>query len=85
MAQNNPKGGGAGTHSATPMNNNEMFLKRALEKLLNEKEMKKSSNQALKRACETALGKLNPEQVHLISRSLISATLNKDSSNTETE
>jgi hypothetical protein len=32
-----------------------MFLKRALEKLLNEKDIKKSQYQQLKRACETAL------------------------------
>jgi brefeldin A-inhibited guanine nucleotide-exchange protein len=35
--------------------NNDMFLKRALEKLLNEKDIKKSQYQQLKRACETAL------------------------------
>ncbi|CAF1321481.1 unnamed protein product [Adineta steineri] len=32
-----------------------MFLKRALEKILNEKDIKKSQYQQLKRACETAL------------------------------
>lgn len=37
------------------IDNNPMFLKRALEKLLNEKDIKKSQYQQLKRACETAL------------------------------
>ena len=35
-----------------------MFLKRALEKILNEKDIKKSQYQQLKRACETALASL---------------------------
>lgn len=57
MAQKNPKGGGAGgTTVSIPMDNNELFLKRALEKLLNEKEIRKTAHQALKRACESALG-----------------------------
>ena len=37
------------------IDHNDMFLKRALEKLLNEKDIKKSQYQQLKRACETAL------------------------------
>ncbi|CAF4312534.1 unnamed protein product [Rotaria socialis] len=36
----------------------DMFLKRALEKLLNEKDIKKSQHQQLKRACETALSSI---------------------------
>ena len=58
MAQKNPKGGGA-----MPMDHNELFLKRALEKLHSEKEMKKSAHQALKRACEAALGKFDIERI----------------------
>lgn len=54
MAQKNPKGGGASSIKHT--DNNEMFLKRALETLLSDKDMKKSSYQQLKRACEAALG-----------------------------
>jgi hypothetical protein len=57
MAQKNPKGGG-GTATAGQMDNNNMYLKRALEILLNEKDMKKSQYQPLKRACEAALGSL---------------------------
>ena len=34
-----------------------MFLTRALEKILNDKETKKSYHQQLKKACEVALGK----------------------------
>lgn len=34
-----------------------MFLRRALEKILNDKEAKKSYNSQLKKACEVALGK----------------------------
>jgi len=45
MAQKNPN-----------IDNNDMFVKLALEKLLNEKDIKKSQYQQLKRACETALG-----------------------------
>ncbi len=41
--------------------NNDMFLKRALEKLLNEKDIKKSQYQQLKRACETALISVNKD------------------------
>jgi brefeldin A-inhibited guanine nucleotide-exchange protein len=41
--------------------NNDMFLKRALEKLLNEKDIKKSQYQQLKRACETALNSVTKD------------------------
>ena len=34
-----------------------MFLKRALEKILAEKELKKSNHLQLKKACEAALGR----------------------------
>jgi len=54
MAQKNPKGGGATTTGH--IDNNDMFVKRALEKLLSDKDIKKSQYQQLKRACETALG-----------------------------
>jgi hypothetical protein len=54
MAQKSPKGGGTTTQGH--IDNNDMFLKRALEKLLSEKDMKKTQHQQLKRACETALG-----------------------------
>ena len=54
MAQKNPKGGGAA--AIRHIDNNDMFLKRALEKLLSEKDMKKSQHQQIKRACEIALG-----------------------------
>ena len=40
---------------------NEMFLKRALEKLLNEKDIKRSQYQQLKLACETALTSVNKD------------------------
>ena len=60
MAQKDPKGGGTSTPGQ--MDNNHMFLKRALETLLNEKDMKKSQFQPLKRACEAALGSL-PENI----------------------
>ncbi|CAF4593008.1 unnamed protein product, partial [Rotaria sp. Silwood2] len=53
MAQKNPKDSGKST--VKHMDNNDMFLKRALEKLLSEKDMKKSQYQQVKRACETAL------------------------------
>jgi brefeldin A-inhibited guanine nucleotide-exchange protein len=43
------------------IDNNDMFLKRALEKLLNEKDIKKSQYQQLKRACETALISVNKD------------------------
>lgn len=35
----------------------EMFIIRALEKILNDKEIKRSHHSQLKRACEAALGK----------------------------
>lgn len=35
----------------------EMFILRALEKILNDKEIKRSNHSQLKRACEAALGK----------------------------
>lgn len=35
----------------------EMFILRALEKILNDKEIKRSHHSQLKRACEAALGK----------------------------
>lgn len=54
MAQKNPKGGGPSMSGH--LDNHEMFLKRALETLLNEKDIKKSQYQQLKRACESALG-----------------------------
>lgn len=54
MAQKNPKGGG--TTTLGQIDNNDMFLKRALEKLLSEKDIKKTQYLPLKRACETALG-----------------------------
>ena len=75
MAQQNPKGGGA-----MPMDNNELFLKRALEKLLGEKEMKKTAHQALKRGCEAALGKCLPGTNARHSLLPFSAILNKDPS-----
>jgi brefeldin A-inhibited guanine nucleotide-exchange protein len=36
---------------------NEMFLTRALEKILSDKEIKKTHHSQLKKACEVALGK----------------------------
>lgn len=35
----------------------EMFILRALEKILNDKEIRRSNHSQLKRACEAALGK----------------------------
>lgn len=64
MAQKNPKAG-SGTSNAGQMDNNNMFLKRALELLLNEKDMKKSQHQPLKRACEAALGWLKEKGCHV--------------------
>lgn len=68
MAQKNPKGGGNGgaTASATttttgPIDNADMFLKRGLEKLLSEKDIKKSQYQQLKRACESALNSVSKD------------------------
>lgn len=50
-----------GTSKHTAMYENtktqNMFLTRALEKILNDKETKKSYHQQLKKACEVALGK----------------------------
>lgn len=40
-----------------------MFLTRALEKILHDKETKKSYHQQLKKACEVALGKSNARKV----------------------
>lgn len=37
----------------------EMFIVRALEKILGDKDIKKSHHSQLKRACEVALGKKN--------------------------
>jgi brefeldin A-inhibited guanine nucleotide-exchange protein len=54
MAQKSSKGSGATTTG--PIDNADMFLKRGLEKLLSEKDIKKSQYQQLKRACESALG-----------------------------
>jgi hypothetical protein len=53
MAQMNPKGGGPSNIASA--DSNDMFLKLTLEKLLHEKDMKKSRYQSLKLACETAL------------------------------
>ena len=39
----------------SPMN--KMFLMRALEKILNDKEIKRNHHSQLKKACEVALGK----------------------------
>ncbi|XP_071487051.1 brefeldin A-inhibited guanine nucleotide-exchange protein 1-like [Diadema antillarum] len=39
----------------------DMFLRRALEKILNDKETKKSYNSQLKKACEVALGEIKAE------------------------
>ncbi|XP_033116486.1 brefeldin A-inhibited guanine nucleotide-exchange protein 1-like [Anneissia japonica] len=44
------------------LKSNNMFLRRALEKILNEKETKKSYNSQLKKACEVALGEIKSEQ-----------------------
>lgn len=54
MSLNNSKSGSITT--TRHIDSNDMFLKRALEKLLSEKDIKKSQHQQLKRACETALG-----------------------------
>lgn len=55
MAQKNPKGGGGGASGNTTTSDNaDMFLKLGLEKLLSEKDLKKSQYQQLKRACEFA-------------------------------
>jgi hypothetical protein len=59
MTQKKPIDGG--TSAINQIDHNDMFLKRALEKLLNEKDIKKSSYQQLKRACETALTSVNKD------------------------
>ena len=41
------------------LNTREMFIIRALEKILSDREIKKSHHAQLKRACEVALGKYN--------------------------
>lgn len=54
-------------------NNNEIFFKRALEQLLNEKDIKKSIHQPLKRACEAAIGnQVIFDRSHLIRSSFFS-------------
>lgn len=53
MSQKKPIDGG--TSAINQSDHNDMFLKRALEKLLSEKDIKKSQYIQLKRACETAL------------------------------
>lgn len=37
-------------------NSKEMFITKALEKILNDREIKKSHNLQVRKACETALG-----------------------------
>ncbi|CAF1187165.1 unnamed protein product [Adineta steineri] len=59
MAQKNPKGGG--TPIVGHVDNNDMFLKRALEKILSEKDIKKPQYLQLKRSCETALASLTKD------------------------
>jgi brefeldin A-inhibited guanine nucleotide-exchange protein len=56
MPQKKPK-----NENTSLIDNNDMFLKRALEKLLNEKDIKKSQYQQLKRACETALASVTKD------------------------
>ncbi|CAF4394070.1 unnamed protein product, partial [Rotaria magnacalcarata] len=61
-----------------------MFLKRALEKLLNEKDIKKSQHQQLKRACETALASItNDIQTSQINESSILPSTDQQSLNAE--
>ncbi|CAF2608281.1 unnamed protein product [Rotaria sp. Silwood2] len=61
-----------------------MFLKRALEKLLNEKDIKKSQHQQLKRACETALTSITKDiQTSQISESSILPSTDQQSINAE--
>lgn len=38
----------------------EMFIVRALEKILSDKDIKRSYHSQLKRSCEVALGKIRP-------------------------
>ena len=47
-----------------------MFLTRALEKILNDKETKKSYHQQLKKACEVALGETREMRKQSISNIL---------------
>ena len=61
MTQRNPKDAGTSSSPLHPIDHNDMFLKRALEKLLNEKDIKKSQYQQLKRACETALSSVTKD------------------------
>ncbi|CAF4540786.1 unnamed protein product, partial [Rotaria magnacalcarata] len=69
MAQKNPKVGSGSVPTTKHIDNNDMFLKRALEKLLSEKDMKKSYHQQLKRACEAALASLTkqPQTTNILS------------------
>lgn len=46
----------------------EMFILRALEKILGDKDIKKSHHSQLKRACEVALGKSPFILIYLIAR-----------------
>jgi brefeldin A-inhibited guanine nucleotide-exchange protein len=64
--------------------NNDMFLKRALEKLLNEKDIKKSQYQQLKRACETALASVNKDiRTSQVNESSVLPSTNQQSINAE--
>ncbi|CAF1154793.1 unnamed protein product [Rotaria sordida] len=61
-----------------------MFLKRALEKLLNEKDIKKSQYQQLKRACETALTSITKDiQISQVNESSILPSTDQQSINAE--
>lgn len=59
MTQKKPKD--SGTAAINQLDHNDMFLKRALEKLLSEKDIKKSQHIQLKRACETALASVTKD------------------------
>ena len=59
MSQKNHKDGG--TTAINQLDHNDMFLKRALEKLLSEKDIKRSQHIQLKRACETALASVTKD------------------------
>ncbi|UJR27887.1 hypothetical protein I4U23_009152 [Adineta vaga] len=66
------------------INHKNMFLKRALEKLLSEKDIKKSQYQQLKRACETALASVSKDiQTSQITESSILPSTNHQSLNAE--
>ena len=52
-----------------------MFLTRALEKILNDKETKKSYHQQLKKACEVALGETREMRKQSVSNILHSFQL----------